>query len=203
MKVLEAGQYTGPYWWAFLLVMMLFVIKSIIIIIPIQSIYIISGMLLPSALALLAAMAGLSLELTLNYLVGRLGKNTRLFRWIEAKASKSDKTRLREDNSAGMCLVLRLAPNPIPFDVRGMLLGAAGMPYRKYLFFSLMGISVTMIPMVLAGGAITNPLSARFLVPFLISLSLTLLAYLLYKRVLRRKSKRSDKDTLLTGRDPI
>jgi uncharacterized membrane protein YdjX (TVP38/TMEM64 family) len=60
----------------------------------------------------------------------------------------------KRENLTYLCFICRLAP--LPFDVFSMLSGTIRMPFKKYLFFSLLGLTPKLIIFVLAGMAIDN-----------------------------------------------
>jgi uncharacterized membrane protein YdjX (TVP38/TMEM64 family) len=74
----------------------------------------------------------------------------------------------------------------VPFDLLSMFCGALGLPFVKYLIVSLLGLSPTVMPLILAGAHISDPLSARFLVPFGVSLAITLTVFAIFSRATKK-----------------
>ena len=62
-----------------------------------------------------------------------------------------------------------------------MFFGATKVPFPSYLLFSLLGLSGIMVPYVVAGESVTDPLSKEFLLPILCGVAVGALALLIYK----------------------
>ena len=77
--------------------------------------------------------------------------------------------------------VTRLIPLPVPRALFSMFFGATKVPFPSYLLFSLLGLSGIMVPYVVAGESVTDPLSKEFLLPILCGVAVGALALLIYK----------------------
>jgi len=132
----------------------LYCLKSLIVVIPISVLYISTGILFPPIPALIIAFVGVTCSLSIGYLYGkRLGEEKvqeviGRHKKVEAFLTKH-RSRLKY-----MCFISRLSP--IPFDLFSMFSGAVKISFWKFLFFSLLGISVKIVPLVLAGSTIVN-----------------------------------------------
>lgn len=166
----------------------LFWLKSVVMIIPSYALYTASGMLLPTGWAILVNYIGLSGELILGFMIGRwLGEDK--VRGMLSRNSKTQKImKYLDSNDQSVFFMTRLLPMPYPVDLGSMFFGATGMPFWSHLVFSLFGISAVMIPFTIAGGAISNPLSAQFLVPFVISISISCGLFFWYKAWIKRNA---------------
>ncbi len=76
-----------------------------------------------------------------------------------------------------------------PTDLMSMFFGATNTKYYQFLTGSLLGLIPGMIPIVLIGDAIANPLSKEFLIPFSISTVLSISAVLLYRVWIKKHKK--------------
>jgi len=160
-------------------------LKSIIMVIPGMMLYVIAGIVFPPGWAILITYLCLSLELTIGYMNGkklgegkvneRLTKNKRVAKFLEN----------RKGNLPSLCFLSRVLP--IPVDLLSLFFGAVKMPFGVYLFISLLGLSPTMIPYVIAGSSISNPLSAEFLIPFGISFSITIIVFIISNQIIKKK----------------
>lgn len=172
---------------AALILIELYCLKSVLVVIPLAVLYVSAGALFPTMWAVLLTLLCLSCEITLNYLYGRGLGGTRLRQLLQKHESTIKLLNYHDKNSGVTCFLLRALPVPLPLDLAGMLLGASKMPFGKYLLFSLMGVSPGMIPWVMAGGAIGNPLSKEFLIPFAVSLLVAVAAFIIFRRIEKRK----------------
>lgn len=170
------------------LLIFLFGVKSIVFIIPVVVLYLGAGMALPIGWAIAVAYFGLSLEMVLGYLIGKkLGKNK--VTTLANKYPKAAKLLMyanRYDET--ICLLLRLLPGP-PIEIVSMFLGAMGVPMGRYLLYSLLGITPTMLPWVFAGTSVLTPLSKGFLIPAAIGLCISLILFFLVKHIEKQREK--------------
>lgn len=163
--------------------------KPVLMVIPSYALYIASGILFPTGWAILINYIGLTIQLTLGFYLGRwLGRER-----VTALVSKSPRAAkvigYIDSNSQLVCFATRLLPMPYPVDLGSMFFAASGMHYWRHLGFSLLGLTPVMIPFTMAGSAISNPLSAEFLVPFAISISLSVGLFAVYQMWLKRQAK--------------
>jgi len=141
--------------------------------------YIAAGMIFPTWAAILVTYAGLTISLSIGYYIGCKLGNDKVNKIVAKHKRVANFLHGDKENLVSFCFVARLFP--MSYGLVSMFFGALKVPYFKYLFLSLLGLSPRVIPIVLAGGAITNPLSVEFLVPFVISLCITVIIFVVYK----------------------
>lgn len=175
-------------WLAALALVGIYCVKPALMFIPTYGLYVLGGLLLPPAWAIFAGYAGLACELSLGFGLGRwLGQDK--VRQLAGKYPKAKKALgYLGGNSQYVCFVTRVLPMPYPVDLGSMVFGASGMGFWPHLVFSLLGLSAVMIPITLAGGNLGNPLSARFIVPFAISIAVSAALMIAYRVWARRRA---------------
>ena len=164
----------------------IYALKPIILILPVNMLYVAAGLMFPAGWAVLITYAGVAIASSVGYING---KNLGECKMGEVLAKKNKLTGFldsQRDNLPSLCFAVRLLP--FPKDLFSMFFGAAGMPYIKFLAISLMGISPVMISNVLAGAHITSPLSREFLLPFGISLVIMLAGFAAYRVLSGKKA---------------
>lgn len=169
----------------------LYCLKSITMVMPLVILYITSGILFPAWEALLVTYAGLILEFTIGYFIGRrwdiqklpeaLEKHEKLTPLAKKLQSGLDWFKTHTERLSTSCFIIRFLPGPLPLDIMSIFFGASQMRYGAYIICSLLGISPGMIPWVIAGGAIATPLSKEFLIPFAIGLVISLVAFIAFR----------------------
>lgn len=156
-----------------------YVLKAFTMVIPFAVLYVTAGIVYEPLFSLTLTTLFLSVELTISFYIGRFLGSRRLQnyksrnRYIERMMDKSS------SNGIINCFLLRLIPGP-PADMVSMLLGASETRWLPFLIGSLMALAPTMIPTVLIGEAITDPLSIEFLIPLIIMATMILLTSLIY-----------------------
>jgi len=162
----------------------IYALKPVIMIIPVNMLYVAAGLIFPVGWAILITYIGLSIALSIGYINGKrlgenkvnkvLAKNKRAAAFLENHA----------DNMPSLCFIVRLLP--FPKDLFSMFFGAVGMTFGKFIIISLMGVSPVMLSTVIAGAYIANPLSPEFLVPFGASLGIMLILFIAYRIVVKK-----------------
>lgn len=173
---------------AALILIGLFCVKSVLFVIPLVALYIGAGVLFPVGWALAVVCAGLVCELLLAYWLGCYLAADWITEHVKKSAHAAKLLNTASRKKGTVCFLARLLPLPLPFDIVSMFLGANKIPLRVYLPLSLLGLCPTMIPWVVAGGAIATPLSAEFLVPFGISIAVMAVSFLVYRKISSRGS---------------
>lgn len=167
-------------------------LRNVLMFIPTLVLYIASGVLFPTGWAVAVTLVGLAAELTIGYVAGRYIGKSRVDALIDKRPRAGEFLMLVNRNDKTACFLARLIPIPVPMALVSMFFGASGVAYPVYLLFSLLGLSSTMVPYVIAGRAIENPLSKEFLIPFSISLIVTGGVFILHMLISKRNKKRSD-----------
>ena len=173
-----------PMWAMVLIFLGLYALKGAFLVVSAIMLYILAGLLFPKWVAILVTYAGLTVSLSVGYFIGgKLGEK-KVSKMIAKRKRLAAFLQGNNENLVTLCFISRLFP--MAYGLVSMLFGALKVPFWKYLLMSLLGISPRMIPIVLAGAAITNPLSAEFLVPFGFSLGISLTIFVVYRIMHRR-----------------
>ena len=161
-----------------LVLLVVYGIKAVVMVIPAPALYMAAGAAFPVEWALLVTYMGLFISLSIGYYTGKhlgedainalLAKNKRVSTFLE----------LQHKNLPSFCFIARILP--LPKDPMSMFFGSIKMPFSRYLIISMLGMSPIMIPNVIAGHAISQPLSPEFLVPFGVSLVITVSVFSIY-----------------------
>lgn len=177
------------YLLAALMVWGLYALKSISVVFPLLVLYVSVGAIFPTIPALLVNTAGLLLSITIPFYIGRFSGASA----VEALTSKYPKARQLSDystkNAVFSSYLLRII-NLLPGDIVSMVLGASGMAYPAYSVGSMLGLLPVMIPAVLVGQNLQDPLSPRFLLPFAAMVVLSLASALWYSRRQKKNKKK-------------
>lgn len=167
---------------AALVVVGIFILKNVLVMIPLTALYVACGMIFGAGWGIAVALIGLACEISIGYYVGKKRGRKRTEAILERRPKAAVFHELLTANPQSACFLSRLIPLPLPVDVVSMYFGANGVPFHTYLTFSLLGLGSKMLPYVIAGKSITNPLSAEFLVPLGIGLAISLGTFLIQWR---------------------
>lgn len=161
--------------------LLLYAIKSITMMIPNSLLYISVGALFPTWFAILLTYVGLTISLSIGYFTGRKLGETKVYSLLAQQKRTKAFLKRNKDDLLPLCFISRLLA--LPFGFASFFFGALKTPFFKYAGVSLLGVTPTMLPIVFSGAAIANPLSAAFLIPFGISLTITLIIFVVYKKM--------------------
>ena len=170
-----------------LVIILLYALQGVVLVIPVVLLYIAAGLAFPTWVGILVTYAGLTVSLSIGYVMGwKMGEEK-----VSKLLAKNKKVAslLSKDNENLLSLAFISRILPTPFGLVSLFFGAIKVPYFKYIFMSLLGLSPYMIPVVFAGAAITNPLSAEFIIPFSISIGITAIIFLAYRTRLVTKNR--------------
>lgn len=169
----------APYWILALAIVLLYALKGVTMFIPTTLLYIAAGITLPTWLAIPVTYIGLTVALSIGHSMGKKLGEEKVSAIISKHRRIAEFFDGNKENVLSLCFMTHLLPTPLGFV--SLFFGTLNMPLVKYIFISLLGISPYMIPVVFAGAAIDNPLSAAFLVPLGISIFITLIIVVIYK----------------------
>ena len=164
--------------WQFLAaVMVLFSIKSFFPIYATSTVCFLSGVVLPSYIAIPVNVLGFTVLITIRYFTGKRFGAGGAWKMI----SKTEKLRnLIEQDGKGnpaLLIALRLLP-AMPVNSISGIYGSLDFGYGKFVALSVIGFMPKLISFTLVGRNVYDPLSAGFLLPIIIILFLTGLSLL-------------------------
>jgi len=163
---------------ATLVILAIYTIKGIVMIIPAPALYIAVGALFPTPFAIIITYLGMTAALSVAYILGKKLGEKKINLLINKQERVSSFLRTNQDNLLTLCFLSRVLP--LPKELFSLFYGSIGMKYPVYLIVSLLGMTPFMIPNVVAGASIHTPLSPEFLIPFGISLGITIVVFVIY-----------------------
>lgn len=164
-------------WVFFIVIALLYISKALVPIISTSVICVITGTVMPVYFALPVNVAGIMISFSIMYFVGRKfgGGNARKF------INKNNKVKsLLEHGGKGnpwLLVAFRIVPN-IPVNSVSRLYGQMRFKYVYFIMLSLLGYSPKLISYTIIGRNVYDPLSAAFLTPIIVLLSISGLSLL-------------------------
>lgn len=165
----------------------LYAIKSVVMFIPLPVLFISAGVLFPKGWAIVISYFCLTMELTIDWWIGKKMGRTKVVDLVRSKPKMASLVELYKERTVFTCFLSRLIPiQSEPFSV---FFGAAQMPYPTYLGISLLGLSAKMIPFILAGSAISDPLSKEFLLPLAVCVAISITVLIIVNKIGKRRKR--------------
>lgn len=160
-------RHNGATFLSVVVILVNFAIKAVVPWFPISCIMVAAGVLFKWYWAVLINIAGLVILFSIKYFWGkRFGGGN-----AEKILSKYDNAHTFIDRgklgSRLVLFVVRLIPC-LPINAVSQLYGTTGMEYYKYIIISVAGFSYKIFSYTIIGRNVYDPMSARFIVPFIL-----------------------------------
>lgn len=167
--------------------LLLYAVKSIAMFLPLMVIQIAVGLYFPTATAIIINIIGMSIELTIPYLLGR-GLGLRSTDKLLRKFPKV-KNIVEGSGSRWFISYILRAVNMLPLDLVSMYLGSLKIPFPIYFTGSLVGAMFGILAATFIGMSLTDPTSPLFIIACAASITLAGLSALLYYFISNKKEK--------------
>lgn len=166
---------------AVVFIMLLYAVKSLSIMFPLIVLKLAVGLLFPTFAAIPVNIAGITVSLTVSYLIGKISGSSMLDK-LKSKYPKLNE--IEQDISSDRFAEVFFLRSVyiLPLDVVSLYLGSTKMNFSKYLAASLLGVIPGTIIATVLGTAITEPASPEFWISALLLIGYSVLSGYLYKR---------------------
>ncbi len=135
------------------IVLAVYFVKALVFVVPASLVYVAVGAVMPPAAAVAVNLAGIFLEVTVTYFLGRfLGKEA-VYRLLSRSAAGRKILNKKIQDKAAVLLSIRAIP-AFPIDFISLFYGASGCGYFKYALLSFVGISWRVVLFTLLGDAV-------------------------------------------------
>ena len=177
----EIARYTPTNpWFAAMVMLALFALKSLSLFIYAGLLYAANGILFPLPVAIVLNLIGTVIMVSLPYQIGRR-TGTSAVDEIRAKYPKAEAIHdLRAKNDFLFSFLARMVR--LPSDVVSLYMGAVQVEYKKYLLGSLLGLLPHTITFPIMGMNIRDIRSPRFMISLSAEIAYILVTYVVYTR---------------------
>lgn len=165
-----------------LVIMGLFLFKSVSFGLPYTVLYLAVGHLYSLPVALLINVVGIAVNMQIPYLVGRYGNFTFIedllhrFSFVQQYSQKDEKRPI-------IFAFLVKFIGVVPHEITNLLLGTLELPYLGYLIGGILGLLPGMVATTVAGAYVTDPRSVQFVMAVIVFFVVLFLSYYLSKRM--------------------
>lgn len=173
---------------AFLVLMVLFALKSLVIFFPVTILYLSVGALYPPHIALVINFAGIAVCVTIPYFMGRLS-GQEIIDKIITKYPKSRRFISPDKSNSWMYSFLFRTVNVLPGDMRSIMLGAVGVPFKTYISSSLVAAIPYLVSVTFVGAHMDDPDSPAFITALVFTGFVTIASVVVFYFFKKRKLK--------------
>ena len=184
------------------IVLAVYFIKALVFVVPASLVYVAVGAVLDPVVAVAVNLAGIFIEVSVTYALGRfLGKDA-VCRLLSRNAAGQKILQKDLQNKGSVLLSIRAIP-AFPIDFISLFYGASGCAYGKYALFSVLGISWRVILFTILGDAVFEWIPTGKIILIVICLIPVGVAYYLIKKfIIEPKKKQTEETPTEQYRDP-
>lgn len=173
-------------WYAYLAVIGVYALKSVVFIVPAMMIYLSVGISFDTPTALILNLIGLAVEITTTFFLGRfLGKEyvTKLLQKNKA-GQKLLNVKAKTKNS--FLFIVRFTG--LPIDFTSLFLGASDFKFIPYFFASLLGIYPRILVFTIIGDSIYKYIPKDLIIKLVIvAIPLAVIGFLVFRIIKKHK----------------
>ena len=181
------------------IVLAVYFVKALVFVVPASLVYVAVGAVLPPAAAVAVNLAGIFIEVSVTYLLGRfLGKDA-VYRLLSRNAAGQKILQKNLQDKASVLLSIRAIP-AFPIDFISLFYGASGCGYGKYALLSVLGVAWRVILFTILGDAVFEwiPMDKIILIAICL-IPVGVVWYLLKKIVIEPKKQQKTEGTQPEG----
>ena len=138
-----------------------YVLKSMLVFVPLMLPQILIGHLYPRAAAFALNLLGLVVVMAVPYAIGRKLGSGKMERLMERYPKLSGIRKFQQENEMALCFMLRFCAVP-PADIVTMYLGASGVGFGANVLGGVLGSLPSMVLTTVLGETIRDPSSPMF-----------------------------------------
>ncbi len=148
-------------WAAAAMVLGVYAVKAVVFVIPASLVYISVGMAFPTPVAVALNCAGIALEITISYLLGRFLGGDKVDKLLRGKKGYATLEKLKSKGRFAFVFLLRFASFPIDFG--SLFFGASDFAFPSYFLMSLCGILPRVVVLTILGYGIYELIPMKYI----------------------------------------
>lgn len=187
MRALVAGASSVAV--AILLILLVYLIKSVLFVIPASLIYMYVGMAFTLRDAILVNLGGIAIEVTATYILGRFLGGEYVEKMLRGKKGGDKILDMKQKNKYSFLLMMRALP-VFPIDFVSLFIGASKLKFIPYVLISLAGIMPRVILFTILGDGIYDYIPMRSIV-FVIICAIPVVVLVWVIKFIKKKKKNS------------
>lgn len=169
-------------------------VKGLTMVIPASVVYIAVGMVLKTSTALILNGAGIIIEITVTYLLGKFLGGDAVMTKIGKIKNGEKIINLYEKYKRPGIFVIRFFG--LPIDFCSLFFGAMKVPYAEYMLFSFIGIMPRVILFTILGDKVYDLIPMKYIIPAALTAAGAIMIFVLTKFIVNsvKKSKTEERE---------
>ena len=167
---------------AAIVILFLYALKSLTVVFPLAILYLASGIIFPTWIAILINILGLAITFNIPYWIGRYFGDEAIEEIYNRFPKMKEVTKYQNSNAFFACFITRIV-GFLPGDIVSIYFGACNTNFPVYLIGGISGCLLSIITTTIIGEKLNNPFTKEFLVVLLIRIIVIIGAILLNKKI--------------------
>ena len=167
---------------AAIVILFLYALKSLTVVFPLAILYLASGIIFPTWIAILINILGLAITFTIPYWIGRHFGDEAIEEIYTRFPKVKKVTKYQNSNAFFACFITRIV-GFLPGDIVSIYFGACNTNFPVYLLGGISGCLLSIITTTIIGEKLNNPFTKEFLVVLLIRIIVIIGAIVLNKKI--------------------
>lgn len=176
------------YFAAIIYLLVMYALKSLSIIFPLIVLYISTGMILPLYLAIIVNIIGITVSLSIPYLIGRFSGNKLLSQLIEKYPRLKQISSFKQNNELLFIFMIRII-GILPMDVVSIFMGSIGISYKKHLIVSILAMLPDLLAVTFIGATVSDPVSIEFILSCIFKLIISVFSIIVYRKTVKKQNE--------------
>lgn len=183
----------GVVWYAYLAVIGVYALKSVVFVVPAMMIYVSVGISFDTGTALILNLIGLTVEVTITYFLGKFLGGEYVSKLLEKNKGGKKLLNMKTKTKNSFLFVARVVP-AFPIDFTSLFLGSSNYKFIPYLLISLLGIYPRVLLFTIIGDSIYKYIPKELIIKLIIiGIPAGIIGFLVYNAVKKRKKSITDK----------
>lgn len=192
LKNLDLRELVGSIsviWYAYLAVIGVYALKSVVFVVPAMMIYVSVGISFNTATALVLNLIGLVVEVTITYFLGRFLGGEYVSRLLEKNKGGRKLLNMKTKTKNSFLFIARVVP-AFPIDFTSLFLGSSNYSFIPYLIISILGIYPRVLLFTIIGDSIYKYIPKELIIKLIIvAIPAAVVGFLIYTVVKKRKNR--------------
>lgn len=171
---------------AAIVILLLYALKSLTVVFPLAILFLASGIIFPTWIAILINIIGLAITFTIPYWIGRYFGDEAIEEIYNRFPKVKEVTKYQNSNVFFACFITRII-GFLPGDIVSIYFGACNTNFPVYLLGGISGCLLSIITTTILGEKLNNPFTKEFFVVLLIRIIVIIGAILLNRKIKSNK----------------
>ncbi len=177
----------GVIWYAYLAVIGVYALKSVVFVVPAMMIYVSVGISFDTPVALLLNFIGLAVEVTITFFLGKFLGGEYVRKLLEKNKGGQKLLNVKTKTKNSFLFVARVVP-AFPIDFTSLFLGSSDFKFISYFLISMLGIYPRVLLFTIIGDSIYKYIPKELIIKLIIiAIPVAIIGFVIYRSLKKRR----------------